>query len=452
MLLVVLSVSSPGWADDTHYHDYPLGGRAVGLGGAFVALASDPSGIFYNPAGIVDSRHIRVQLSTNLYGIESTDTFFSAVGQVTDLNTVFTELNIIPSSAAFTGVLERNEEGEPKTSYGLGLFVPSFRSSNVDTVADVTPDELGCQQLSYQRSVLDRTFVGGAAMGHRLDDTWQFGAGLYFNFRSLRDREEVSCFGDNSESGGAFSTASTNLTLSAASLRIAVGLKMNLDHGLSVGFKVTSPSINMFDTAAVRVSRGAVLPREEGRFFTRELQGLSANTREGTAIRAGIAWVRSYASTLSLDVDFHAPVKYRLVEIPSRERKVRNAFTLVTDVERNPVLNLHLGGEYLFWREFSMSAGLFTNFSSAPVIPGEIGDVFERNFLPRIHAFGGSLVAGFFGEHTLTRMGVTMSYGSGTDVVSQSEGLTALGAVQDFVKVNFSQLFIFVFVGSTFRY
>lgn len=437
----------------------------MGLGGAFVALASDPSGIFYNPAGIVDSRHTNIQLSTNLYGIESTDTFFSAVGQVADLNTVFTELNIIPSSAAFTGVLKRDALDRPITSYGLGLFVPSFRSSTVDTVAEVQPDELGCEQLSYQRSVLDRTFVGGAAVGHRLDRTWQFGAGLYFNFRSLRDREEVSCFGSSPSSGpssssggassgdnGGFSTASTNLTLNTASLQIATGLKINVGYGISLGLKITSPTINLFDTATVRVSRGAANPGQPNTFFTRELEGLNATTKEGTAIRAGIAWVRPHESTVTFDIDFHAPVKYRLVEIPAGEREVRDAFTLVRDVERKPVINLHLGGEYLFVRSFSMSAGLFTNFSSAPRIPGDIGDLYDRDFLPRIHAFGGSLVAGFFGDHTLTRVGVTMSHGSGTDVVSQSEGLTVLGAQEDFVKVEFSQLFLFVFVGSTFRY
>ena len=50
-------------ADDTHYQDYPLGGRAVGLGGAFVALGDDPSGIMYNPAGIVDATKTSVQIS-----------------------------------------------------------------------------------------------------------------------------------------------------------------------------------------------------------------------------------------------------------------------------------------------------------------------------------------------------------------------------------------------------
>ena len=206
--LTVLLSTAPAWADDTHYHDYPLGGRAVGLGGAFVALASDPSGLYYNPAGIVDSRHHSVQIGTNLYGLEVSDTFVQAFGVVGDLESVFADLNIIPSSTAFTGVLDEDETGRPTTSYALGSFIPSYRSLNVDSASDASDGP--CRQLAYQRSILDRTFLFGGGTAHRLDDIWQFGTSVFLAYRTLRDREEVSCFGDTSEPGAGFSAASTN--------------------------------------------------------------------------------------------------------------------------------------------------------------------------------------------------------------------------------------------------
>ena len=54
ILALLCSYPSSSYGDDTHHQDYPLGSRAVGLGGAFTALASDASGIFYNPAGLVE--------------------------------------------------------------------------------------------------------------------------------------------------------------------------------------------------------------------------------------------------------------------------------------------------------------------------------------------------------------------------------------------------------------
>ena len=449
--MVAVAAAAPARADDTHYHDYPLGGRAVGGGGAFVALASDPSGLYYNPAGIVDSRHHSVQVSTNLYGLEVSDTFFNALGQVGELQTVFADLNIIPSSAAFTGVLDADDEGRPITSYALGSFVPSYRSLNVDSASEA---ETGpCRQLSYQRSILDRTFLFGAAAGHRLDDTWQFGASAFLAYRSLRDREEVACFGADGAAGGAFSSASTNLNLSAAAILLSFGVKASLGHGLYIGGTVTSPGIRTFDSGSIRVRQGGVDPATgESQFLLRELDDLSANTQYSTAIRAGLAWVIPKTATLTFDADFRAPTKYALVELPPGQTDLEQAITLTTNVERRAVLNLNLGGEYLLSDSLSLALGLFTNFSTAPSIPGQVGDTFKQDYLPDIDAFGGSLVLGFFGEYTLTRAGFTMSYGEGTDVVPRSEGLAALGQTTDYLKVDLSQLFIYFFISSTFRY
>lgn len=448
---LVLTFAAPAWADDTHYHDYPLGGRAVGLGGAFVALASDPSGLYYNPAGIVDSRHHSVQIGTNLYGLEVSDTFVQAFGVVGDLESVFADLNIIPSSTAYTGVLDADENGRPVTSYALGSFIPSYRSLNVDSASAATDGP--CRQLSYQRSVLDRTFLFGGATAHRLDDTWQFGTSIFLAYRSLRDREEVSCFGDSTEPGAGFSAASTNLNLANAAILMSFGLKGNLGHGLYLGGTVTSPSIRAWDSGSIRVRRGAADPSTgDSQFFLRELDGLSANTKYGTSIRVGLAYVLPETATFAFDVDFRAPTKYALVELPPTETQVADAITLTTEVERKAVVNLNLGAEYLFTEGFSMSGGLFTNFSSAPSIPGEVGQIFDRDRLPDIDSFGGSLVAGFFGEYTLTRVGITMSYGEGADVVPRSQGLNVLGQSTDFVKVDYNQLFLYFFVSSTFRY
>ena len=40
------------YADQYHYHNIILGDRAMGLGGAFVGVSDDASGVYYNPAGL----------------------------------------------------------------------------------------------------------------------------------------------------------------------------------------------------------------------------------------------------------------------------------------------------------------------------------------------------------------------------------------------------------------
>ena len=47
---------------------YGVGGRALGMGGAFVAVADDASGIYWNPAGLVGAKRIELSsMYTNLY-------------------------------------------------------------------------------------------------------------------------------------------------------------------------------------------------------------------------------------------------------------------------------------------------------------------------------------------------------------------------------------------------
>src|SRR4051794_4896151 len=57
-------------ADEGRFQDYAAGARAAALGGAYVALSDDATGVFYNPAGLVDVRTARLNVATSLYGLE----------------------------------------------------------------------------------------------------------------------------------------------------------------------------------------------------------------------------------------------------------------------------------------------------------------------------------------------------------------------------------------------
>src|SRR6185503_1021465 len=156
--------------------------------------------------------------------------------------------------------------------------------------------------------------------------------------------------------------------------------------------------------------------------------------------------------TFAADASLQSPTRFTLFEIPDEEDKVKDAITLVTKIERRIVINLATGAEYLVARSFSISGGLFSNFTSAPPIPGDRGAKFKDARLTHVNAFGGSFVLGFFSEHTLTRAGLTMSYGTGSDVVPRFAGISAFGKDTEYVKIDVSQLFVFFCISSTFRY
>jgi hypothetical protein len=452
---VALAATANAYADDTHYQDYPLGGRSVGLGGAYAAIADDPSGLFFNPAGIVNARRGSVQISTNLYGLEISESFFAAVERIGDFNTVATELNVIPTSASFTSVVEEDRRGRAITTYGFGSFVPSYRSLTSRSVSEVPPenDVAGCNTLAYRRSVVDRTFLFGGAMAHRMSDVWSFGVSGFLSYRTLSDQEKTSCFMDTT-AGTSFADGETNLRMAVASLILSLGVMVELGEGFTVGANVTTPSIRAFDFADITVQQTSADPGTgESNFLLEELLDLEANTKTGPSFRLGGAYVLPRKLTVAADLTLHTGTRYRLFEVPDSERTVLEALTIAADIERQFTANFNVGTEWLLIDEFSISLGFYSNFSSAPEIPGVRGDTFPNDRLPNIDTFGGALVFGFFfGQFTLTRIGFTLSYGEGDDVVPRFAGLGTVGGRTEFVKADVSQLFAFFYVSSTFRY
>ena len=54
-------------ADENHYSNQLIGYRAAGLGGAYTAISDDPSGLYYNPAGIVYAQTSNLSASVNAF-------------------------------------------------------------------------------------------------------------------------------------------------------------------------------------------------------------------------------------------------------------------------------------------------------------------------------------------------------------------------------------------------
>ena len=54
-------------ADQYHYNDILIGDRAAGFSGAYTAISDDPSGLYYNPAGIVRAPDGQLSASANAF-------------------------------------------------------------------------------------------------------------------------------------------------------------------------------------------------------------------------------------------------------------------------------------------------------------------------------------------------------------------------------------------------
>lgn len=456
-------------ADDTHYQDILVGGRAIGLGGAYTSIADDPSGPFYNPAGLADARSANLQVSTSLYGFEqgSTNASVTPVPGADNLRFQFTDLIIIPASAGFVQTFgPLDEERHPYQAVAVSVVVPSYRSYAVSDQGLPDTSATGVTSTTHERRMTDRELWSGIGYGRRITPTLRLGIAGYYILRSLTDHEVVTQ--SKTLSGGQgdkFQSVTDDIAILAGSGVFIAGARWTPTERLAIGVSVSSPSVPIHSQASLAFSRASADPTSTTG-ATSTLQNLSINARSeqrwATSARVGASYTLPYKFTVSADASYHLPVSYSLISPAAADQSaydgIKTRLPFDPDVTRKGVLNFNLGSEFLIIREVSIAGGFFTDFTSAPVIP----DQPLRNQPPHVNLFGMAMSIGYFGTHTLSRVGVVYSFGRGSsanqrcaaavDASQTCDVDRVLSGAQEFEKSDYSQSFFYVFLSSTFRY
>ncbi len=185
LLLVGLLVeTNRAHADPFHYRNLLIGDRAVGLGGAYVALADDTSALFHNPAGAVYSQQL-ASATVNALSRTTTrfDGFFPDGGSLGSKSS-----GLVPS---YFGILRHTDIG----TLGLSIAVTDFVSerqldrgkfsitTDRGTTADV--EEFLTGDVDYRQYAAGPTYAAKTGGGLSLGMT------LYATFRDLREARSI---------------------------------------------------------------------------------------------------------------------------------------------------------------------------------------------------------------------------------------------------------------------
>jgi hypothetical protein len=446
----IIALSAACWlapgltrADDQHYQDFIVGDEAVSLGGAYTAIAADPSGGWYNPAGIVDVRNTSLSLSANLYGIQDNST-----GEAAFLNPeeAISKLSVVPSSAGFVQALGRvGWHGKRPFAIGMCLVVPSYRKFSISEEGAFNDPTLGLVNSGYTRAYTDSTLWAGLMGAFRLSGSFSVGLGMFLVHRSVQDSaSSYVATGNIGDEFTTFRTAVTELDFSNYSLVASLGIKWEWFKGFYFGAMVRSPALPIYATGNMRYSRA--IADDNGAAFqpTPEESKVDSQNRMWGETRAGVAYVIPDLLKVAFDVSAHLPVNYTLVDVDDP-----NKLLIAPEIERKLVINGNLGVEVTIAKTFSIGLGGFTNFSSAPSIPANA----TRPAPAHVNMYGGTLAVGYASQHTLTRVGILYSYGEGYDVHAVNDpSQLSTDDPQGFVRVPLTQSYLYFFLSSTFKY
>ncbi len=178
---IIASTSHTLWADEYHFNNLLIGKNAIGLGGAFTAVANDLSAIHYNPAGLVYVERGNLA-SINTFAWERTS-FENVFGNGDDFNR--DAFSVIPG---FFGIKYKVQDWH----LGAAFIVKDFsqeRSNNSATYNLPATAEIPAPQVQTEFATIDidnSAYQIQLSGGKALNENWSIGLGLGIQLRSFQ--------------------------------------------------------------------------------------------------------------------------------------------------------------------------------------------------------------------------------------------------------------------------
>ena len=164
------------FADEFHYKDMLLGGRASTMGGAYTAISDDASGSYYNPAGLALSQGDSLSGSAKVFN--DTETTYKETIEKNDW--VRNSNDLI---ANFFGVIKKLGEH----TLAFSMSVEDATSEYQDQVySDLTSLAVPIDKYLYNLHKEDNTDLFALSYAHKLGESFSFGVTFSYYRRRVK--------------------------------------------------------------------------------------------------------------------------------------------------------------------------------------------------------------------------------------------------------------------------
>jgi hypothetical protein len=401
-----------GWsrssaAQEGPYANYLVGERSLGLAGAFVSVADDPSAIFHNPGGIatLTSSAAAGSLWTLLRGSHEIED-----GYRTDLGRTDLEQSAPLSLPLFlAGVIKfgpRQRDRVRPHALGAAIMTPYTREDRY--VGQLERGEQSVDRIEVRQQ--DRARWFGIAYGLRLRPGLCFGASGFYALTNLaHDEVEIrGRAGADGDVGAGYSRSST-LGVSAHHILVRLGTQLVLTHELAAGMMVQLPGFALAQKADAETLLTRVGP-DPTSIHLDHRDGLPANVALPIELRMGVTVRKPEETLLTLDVSLFGPVGNESDRRPLvKSDAVPLGVFVPEETYRRAALRGALGFETAVANMFPLRGGVFFERSSAPPVLAR-SDFYVRDHIDTV---GAALSLGFrWGGYDLA-LGSTAVFGWG---------------------------------------
>jgi long-chain fatty acid transport protein len=279
--------------DFDHHRNVLPGSRAAGLGGAYTALSDDPSGSYYNPAGLVHTRDLDVSVSVNSFQVATLK--YKNIAALNDQDFEEDSQTIFPS---FVG-----------SNYRFGWLHLAWSYVTLDTknidqttrFSDLSSDTNSLDSYNRTHQEVNTHFLAGLSAGISLGDNFSLGLSSYYYRRSIiaSNHQLVRV------TTGSFLTSDQKYTTLNEGLLPVFGAMLkfsNFAFGLSVrqGMRLTDNTTLLTDSVSYSTSSTDPVPQISSTSIA-----IKTNDEANPLLaQVGAAWLPSKYFLLSCDIEY----------------------------------------------------------------------------------------------------------------------------------------------------
>ncbi len=371
-LVTCSAVGNRAEAQSLYYRTVPIGERAIGIGGAFTGVASDPSAAYYNPAGIMLGGRFQLlgSFSSLVFIQRKTKNAFDSPNLDADFSSKRT--TTIPRFIGTVVKFGRKRFGDHQFALAYSTLEVDRNDVNAGSVQIETDSSLDLRLnndysarwygVSFAAQATEKTALGFTAFVAQQRGFYSEDIGLATG--GTLDETGLRVGGDSV-------TSNTSLSVRNWDIVLRLGVLHRFNRRWQLGILFQLPGIPVSQKGSVFRRLTSTIAGEDPLYFLFDQGDFTARAPIPWALRAGFEYQANSLTMLSLDAAVAGPVRDRNVfELPPALQGVNPTLGtyFANSTKRRWTPNVAIGAEHIFGK-VAVAGGLFTNFSAAPNVP-----------------------------------------------------------------------------------